>query len=224
MANNTNVANTSATVGGEIKPLTREQSAAAYEQGGRFARNSLERIEVANAAARTIGAEPTYAQWEAYRVEWLAGHAHQNPSLTGNAHDAAWANFANLLDTLFGLTKPRSTNPAAEKKAAEREKKNAALLAQHQDVPVADLRDQLAKTYQMMAQHPENRDLKKKQQELERVIKVRASEENKTHGERLKTLRTEARAAVGRCVSIEVLEAVLELLDPNADVSFVIED
>lgn len=212
------------TVSQPVSALTADQKAGAYDQGARYARSNMEQVEVATAAAKTLGTAPTFEQWEAYRVEWLVGHANERPALTGNAHDAAWASFATMLDVLFGLTKPKSTSPAAEKKAAERAKKTEELLAKHADTPVIELRDKLAKTYEQMAKNPENKDLKKQQAELEKVVKLRTSEENKAHGEALKTLRAQVREAVGKCTDIEKLEAVAEILDEYTDIAYTIED
>lgn len=213
-----------APVAAPIKALSAAQETAAYEQGGSFARNRLERVAIAAAAAQTLGTDPTFEQWEAYRLQWVDGHAHQNPNASSNASDVAWSEFAKLLDTLYGLTKPKSTTAAATKKASERAAKTEALLAKHQDTPVIELRDALAKTYEAMAQNPENRELKKQQRELDQVLRLRTSEENKAHGEEIKRLRAEVREKVSKCTDIEKLEAVTEILDEYTDVAYTIED
>ena len=204
--------------------LSFDDKTAAYEQGGRYARSKLETLSIAEDAARTLGAAPTFDRWEAYRVQWVDGHAHQNPQLTGNAHDAAWAEFAKLLNTLFGLEKPKATSKAATKKAAERERAAEALLAKYEDTPAIELRDKLAKTYEAMAKNPENKDLKKTQRELDKVLKLKTSEENKAYGEDLRRLRSEVRTAAAKCTDVEKLEAVLEILDEYTDLAYRIED
>jgi hypothetical protein len=212
------------TVANPIQVLNHADKSAAHEQGGRYARNKLEALRIVEDAARTLGTSPTYERWEAYRIEWVAGHVHQNPDVTANAHDAAWSVFATLLDTMYGLTKPTSTSPTAEKKRAERDKANEALLAKYEDTPVIDLRDKLARTYQAMAQNPENADLKKRQRELDKVLKLRTSADNKAHGEELKRLRGEVKEKAAKCTDIEKLEAVLEILDEYTDLAYTIED
>lgn len=207
-----------------IEALNFDDKTAAYEQGGRYAKNKLERLRIAEDAARTLGTNPSLDRWDGYRIQWVDGHAHENPQLTGNAHDAAWGDFAALLNSLYGLTKPKSTSAAAEKKRDERAAANEKLLEKYEDTPVIELRDQLGKTYEAMAKNPENKDLKKKQKELDKVLKLRTSEENKQHGETLKQLRSQVREAAGKCTDIEKLEAVLELLDVDTTMSYVIED
>jgi hypothetical protein len=212
------------TIATTIEVLNFEDKNNAYDQGARFAKSKLETLGIAQDAARTLGTNPSYDRWEAYRIQWVDGHAHQNPELTGNAHDSAWAEFAKLLGTLYGLEKPKSTSISATKKATEREKQNEALLAKYQDALAIDLRDQLAKTFQSLAKNPDNKDLKKKQKELDKVLKLKTSEENKAHGENLRALRAEARELVGKCTDIEKLEAVIELLDTDTEMNYVIED
>lgn len=212
------------TVAGAIKALSFDRETQAYEQGSRFARNKLERVEVVTAAANTLGANPTYEEWEAYRVQWVDGHAHQNPDLTANASDKAWKEFAKLLDELYGMTKPKSQSAAAVKKSAEREKKNEELLEKYEDQSAWELRDQLAKNYKQLADKPDNKELKKVQKELEKAIRMKTTEENKALGEELKQHRAYVKELVSKCTDIEKLIAVSELLDENTDIEYTIED
>jgi len=212
------------TVATQIEVLNREDKTNAYDQGARFAKSKLETLGIAQDAARTLGTDPSYDRWEAYRIQWVDGHAHQNPELTGNAHDSAWAEFAKLLGTLYGLEKPKSVSASAVKKANERQTQNERLLAKYASTPAIEIRDSLAKTYEAMAKTPDDKKLKIKQKELDKVLKLKTSEENKEHGETLKNLRTQARELVGKCIDIEKLEAVIELLDLETDMQYVIED
>jgi hypothetical protein len=207
-----------------IKALSFDQETTAADCGKRFARNKQERIEIATNYSRMLGTDPTYDQWEAGRIKWVTGHAEEYPDLTGNAHDAAWNNFAELLSALFGLTKPKSTSPAAEKKATERANKIEALLEKHADKKAWDLRHELAETFKALAKNPENKETKKLNKELETVLKHVTSEENKAHGEQLKTLRAEVKEKAQKCTDIEKLEAVLEILDENTDIAYAIEE
>jgi hypothetical protein len=215
---------TDAKVAGAIKALSFDRETQAYEQGTRFAKNKLERLEVVTAAANTLGASPSYEEWEAYRVQWVDGHAHQNPDLTANASDKAWKEFAKLLDELYGMTKPKSTGAAAVKKSEQREKAQEALLEKYEDTPLWELRDQLAKNYQKLADKPEDKDTKKAQKELEKVIRMKTTEQNQRLGEELKEHRAHVKEMVSKCTDIEKLIAVAELLDDNTEIDYRIED
>lgn len=207
-----------------IEALSFDQKNIAVESGKSFAKNKFERIEIAKSYSRMLGTDPTFDQWESARISWVAGHAEENPDLTGNAHDAAWGEFAKLLSDLFGQTKPKSTNPVSTKKAEERAKKAEELLEKYKDSKVYELRDMLTKSFEALAKNPENKDNKKKNKEIDQVLKLRTTEENKAHGEELKALRTEARELIGKCSDIEKLEAVIDILDVDTDLEYVIED
>jgi hypothetical protein len=205
-----------------IKALSFDQENKAADCGKRFAKNKLERMDIARDYSRMLGTDPTFDQWESGRIKFVAGHAEENPELTGNAHDAVWSDFAGLLSALFGLTKPRSTNPVSTKKAEERVQANEKLLAKYEDSKVYEIKDQLTKSYEALAKNPENKDNKKKNKELDQILKLRTTEENKAHGEALKALRTEAKELAGKCTDIEKLEAVIEILDQDTDLEFTV--
>jgi len=224
-----------------VHALSHTQRTEAYEQGGGFARNRAELMEIATASAQTLGTNPTFDQWNEYSTQWKDGYMHNNPDNSANSADTAWARFTKTLDEFFGLTKPKSTSKVAEKKATEREAKKTALLEKHADTSAHTLQEQIAKNYEKIAKAiaqgkpaKEQRtdeatglslavDLKKEVKELEAVVKAKTSEENKAHGEELKAKRTEAREAVGKCTDIEKLEAVIEILDEYTDISYTID-
>lgn len=206
-----------------IHALTFDQRNQAYEHGGSFSRNRAEMLGIATNAAKTLGADPSFDQWTEYAAQWKDGYLHDNPENTANAADAAWGRFAKTLDELFGLTKPKSTSKAAEKKASEREAKTAALLEKHKDATAHDLRSQLEKVYTALAKNPTNKDLKKTQKEVETVLKAKTSEENKAHGEELKALRSQVREAASKCIDLEQLEAALDCLSGGFDINYSVE-
>jgi hypothetical protein len=206
-----------------IEALSFNQKTIAADCGKSFAKNKLERMEIARSYSRMLGTSPTFEQWESARINWVSGHAEENPDLTGNAHDAAWGEFAKLLSDLFGQTKPTSTNPVSVKKAEERAKKAEDLLEKYKDIKVYELRDMLTKSFEALAKNPENKDNKKKNKEIDQALKLRTSEENKAHGKELQALRTQAKELVGKCTDIEKLEAAIEILDQDTELTFTIE-
>ena len=206
-----------------IHALSFEQRNQAYEHGGSFSRNRAEMLGIATNAAKTLGTNPSFDQWTEYSVQWKDGYIHDNAENTANAADAAWSRFAKTLDELFGLTKPKSTSKAAEKKASEREAKTAQLLEKHKDATAHDLRAQLEKVYTQLAKNPTNKDLKKAQKEVETVLKAKTSEENKAHGEELKALRAQVREAASKCIDLEQLEAALDCLSGGFEINYSIE-
>ena len=207
-----------------IEALSFDQKNVAADCGKSYAKNKLERMEIARSYSRMLGTSPTFEQWESARINWVSGHAEENPEVTGNAHDAAWNEFATLLNSLFGQTKPRSTNPVSTKKAEERAQANEKLLAKYEDSKVYELKDKRVKNYEALSKNPDNKDFKKTEKELNQILKLRTTEENKAHGEALKALRTQAKELAGKCTDIEKLEAVIDILDVDTDLEYKIED
>ena len=199
-----------------VSALSSDQALTAKDCGFRFARNQLDNLENAKEFATMLGTSPSFDQWEASRLQWVSGYVEANPDNTGNAADKAWNRFTSLLDDLFGLTKPSSSNPAAEKKRAEREKKNADLLAKYQDSNPAELRAQIEHAYTVLSQNPTHKESLKQVKELDKVLKVKQSAANKQFGEELAELRKEVKEAVTKCIQPEALHACLDILSAAA--------
>ena len=199
-----------------ISALSSDQALTAKDCGFRFARNQLDNLENAKEYASMLGTDPSFDQWEAGRLQWVAGYVEANPDNTGNAADKAWQRFTGLLDDLFGLVKPSSTNPAAEKKRAEREKKNAELLAKYQDTNPAEIRAQIEHAYTVLSQNPTHKESLKAVKELDKILKAKQSAANKQFGEELAELRKEVREAVTKCTQPEALHACLDILEAAA--------
>lgn len=199
-----------------VSAITSDQALTAKDCGFRFARNQLDNLENAKEFATMLGTDPSFDQWEASRLQWVAGYVEANPDNTGNSADKAWSRFTGLLDDLFGLTKPTSSNPAAEKKRAEREKKNAELLAKHGDMTPTMIRAQMEAAYQTLAKNPTNKEAAKQVKELDKVLKVKQSAENKQHGEELAELRKQVKEAASKCTQPEALQACLDILSAAA--------
>jgi hypothetical protein len=198
----------------QVSALSADQALTAKDCGFQYARNQLAVFENGRDYASMLGTDPTFDQWEAARLQWVSGYVEANPANTGNAADKAWNRFAGLLDEFFGLVKPKAASAAAVKKAAEREKKTAEILAKHGDLTPTMIRAQMEAAYQTLAKNPTSKEAKKQVKELEQVLKVKQSAENKEHGEELKALRGAVIDAARKCTDIEALnEALFTLAD-----------
>lgn len=196
----------------QISALSPDQALTAKDCGFQYARNTLANMETAKQYASMLGTDPTFDQWEAARIQWVAGYVEANPDNTGNAADKAWERFSALLNTLFGMTKPTSSNPAAEKKRAEREAKQKELLAKHGDLTPTMIRAQMEAAYQTLAKNPTNKEAMKQVKELDKVLKVKQSAENKELGEELRAARAALKAEAGKCTDIDALDEALRVL------------
>lgn len=196
----------------QISALSADQALTAKDCGFQYARNQLAVFENGRDYASMLGTDPTFDQWEAGRLQWVSGYVEANPANTGNAADKAWNRFAGLLDEFFGLVKPKAVSAAAEKKRAEREAKQKEVLAKHGDLTPTMIRAQMEAAYQTLAKNPTSKEAKKQVKELEQVLKVKQSAENKELGEELKTLRAAVKTEAGKCTDLDILQQVLDIL------------
>jgi uncharacterized protein YjbJ (UPF0337 family) len=196
----------------QVSALSADQALTAKDAGFQFARNQLSNLETAKSYASMIGTNPSFDQWEAGRINWVSGYVEANPDNTGNSADKAWNRFSGLLDELYGLVKPKAASAAAEKKRIEREKKTAEILEKHNDLTPTMIRAQMEAAYQTLAKNPTNKEAAKQVKELDKVLKVKQSAENKEHGEELKTLRGAVKIEAGKCTDIDLLQTVLDML------------
>jgi len=200
------------TVAEQVNVITADQALTAKDCGFRTARNQIEVIEIAQDYARMLGTNPDFDQWEAGRLQWVAGYVEANPNNSGNAADKAWNRFASMLAELFGLDKPKAESAAAAKKRAEREKKQAEIMAKHGDLTPTMIRAQIEAAYQTLAKNPSNKEALKQVKELDKVLKVKQSAENKELGEELRTARAAVKAEAAKCTDIDALNRALEIL------------
>lgn len=196
----------------EAAALKPEQADQAFNCGMRSAKLKVSNVENLNAYASTLGKNPSYATYEACRIQWVSGYVSENPNNTGEAADKAFHTFAKQLKELFGLDKPSSDNPVAKKKAEQRAAKKAELLAEYQEETIAELNDRIKANHNTLAVQPSNKEAKKTIAELEKVIKVKQAEELKIIGAEIKELKSEINEELKSCMNVNTLERVLELL------------
>jgi hypothetical protein len=196
----------------EAASLKPEQADQAFNCGMRSAKIKESNFENLNAYAATLGKNPTYATYEACRIQWVSGYVSENPNNTGEAADKAFFEFSKQLKALFSIDKPTSGNPVAKKKAEQRANKKAELLAEYKDETIAELNDRIKANFNTLSVQPSNKDAKKTISELEKVIKEKQAEHLKVVGAELKGLKAEINEELKSCMSINTLEKILELL------------
>lgn len=192
--------------------LSEAQMSEAQECGGRFAANKLDRVEIANAMAQSMGTNPTYEQWEEFRKWFVDGFVTANPKATGNAADAAWAEFAQLLKAMFCLEKPKAQTKAATKKAEERATKKAALMEKYEKDSPEAVQQELAAAYESLATDPTNKVQQKTVKELSTVLKAKTAEERAEIAARVAELKRTIRARLTNCDDPEILGQIVDLL------------
>lgn len=197
--------------------LSEPQISEARECGRRFAVNKVERTQIAEAMAKSMGIDPTFDQWEAHRKWFTDGYAQANADATENAADKAWSEFAKCLKDWYGLEKPRATTAAATAKASERANKKAALLAAHEDADAEEIRDRLVAAYETAAKDPSNKNTKAAIKNLETVLRHKTADEDKARKDAVTALRKTIRDRLGKCEDVDTLGQIIDLLADFAE-------
>lgn len=197
--------------------VSEQQHADAADIGSRYARTKFERADCARSYALILGTDPTLAQWEALRTDWIRGYVEEHPDNAGGTADAAWSDFAQLLKLNHGLEKPRSTSAAATKKAAERESKRKATLAAHASRSTEQVKGDLAAAFQTLAVDPMNKNAVAAVKNLQLVLKDRTKDEQAAERDEIAGLRKDIRGRLGRCDDVATLYSVLAALDDWAE-------
>ena len=209
-------------VAAAISAISQQQQEAASSCGSRWGKNRQERIEIATDYSRMLGTDPTFFEWEAARTGWVNGYVAANPGNSGNAADAAWADFNKLLGDLFGLVKPKSKSDAAVKKGKERSAKEQALFDKYQNKGVADLQGMRRAALEKAAAGSEIAE--KIAAEIKKVLRVKTRDQDKEIAEERNALRSQVKSAAGKCTDLEKLQAALDILDEGTELSFIDED
>jgi hypothetical protein len=204
-----------------ISALSENQTNEVREAGALFARSELEADEAFEVFARAVGESPTFPVYEQARVEWVSSYATTKPHTKGNTADKAFGRFVGRLREKYPLDiqKPVSDNPAAIKKAAEREAKHAEILKTHADISTGELRSRLTQAFTTLASNPDSKVASAAVKNLKAVIRERTKDESAALKTDLTAKRTEIRGLLSGCDDIERLDAVIEILSPENDIS-----
>jgi hypothetical protein len=167
-----------------------------------FARGETAVFTVVDAAAKRLGIDPTYAQWEAYREAWIT----ESPL---DDAQKGWERFALLLASRCGLAKPKATGKA--EKVAKTRSKEAEEVAALAEEP----REVLAQQAKGLLEAGTAEAIKRVQV-LHKAIASQVKAETKEAQESFVALRKEVREAVvalqWNANNRKVLEAIRAML------------
>lgn len=190
-----------------------EVTGQADQAGELFAKSEIDAGLALEMFARALGAEPSFEHWSSQRTKFINAYVRIKPQAKGNSADAAFLRFKNRLADAYGISAPKSTSEAAQKKAAERADKAAKVEAKYANTSTAVLRDLLKQEYQAKADKPNKSNALLR--EYEGVLKARDKTENAMSREALKNARTNVIEMIRACEDLDKLEACATVLDPD---------
>lgn len=194
---------------------------AATEAGKLFAQSEINAGQSLELFAEAIGTAPTYEVWERERLAWVNGFVEIKPKAKGDAAYQAFGRFKNRLVDTYGIEIPKAKSAAAEKKRAEREAKQAAVMQRYDGKSDDELHTLITQAYERQAKNPLGSDAILK--ELKTVLKARTKGHQAEAKAELKAKRDEVIKAVRDCHDMQRLDLALEMLSEENEVDFVIQ-
>ena len=184
----------------------------ANEAGKLFGVSELDAARSFELFAASISEKPDYASWITSRTSWVNGYTEARPNTKGNSADQAFKRFADrLLKQFPSIVVPASNEPAAIKKAAERQAKAEKLATKYADHTTEALTEQLRQAYELQAKNPTRKLATLK--ELEQVVKARTKEQDTEHREELKAARSRLAELAKACEDVELINTAADILD-----------
>lgn len=161
---------------------------------------------------RAIGETPDYATWIASRTDWVNGYVEAKPNAKGNSADQAFTRYIKRLREVFpSIVVPTSNEPAALKKAAERQAKAEKLAAKYANHGTESLTESLRQAYELQAKNPTKKLAMLR--ELEQVVKARTKVQEAEQREELKAARARLSELAKACDDLELLNTAADILD-----------
>lgn len=183
----------------------------ACEAGRLFAQSELDAQVSLEIYARALGTDPSFSHWDNCRINWVNTYVSIKPQAKGNSADKAFARFKARLNEAYGIEAPKSKSEAAEKKAAERERKAQELARRFETYSDADLTGMLQKAYAEQAHNPTKKSALLG--ELERAVKQRVKAQAEANRDALKASRDRLFKLARDCNDPERIEAAADILD-----------
>jgi hypothetical protein len=214
--------NTTPVVSAVIKALSTEQTKQVRKAGSLFAQSEIDADEAFEAFARALTEKPTFEMFEEARIEWVSGYLETKPNVKADACTQAFKRFKTRLSEKYGIEiqKPKSDNPVAVKKAKERETKKAQTLAAFEHMPTDQVRVELSKAFATLASKPDSKVAEAAVKNLKAVIRERTKDDSAALKAEVSEKRQTIRGLLSGCSDIERLDAVIDLLSPDNEVTF----
>ena len=141
--------------------------------------------------ARVLTPTPTFEMYTGAQKVFQAGYIAAMPDMSIDALAKRTSRFFSEVLKTYGITKPQSHDPAAEKKREQREKAAQALVDKYKAKKPEAIKEEIKKGYAALAAGaPDSAEVNKKIKEAERALKLMTKAETDKATATLKALRS----------------------------------
>jgi len=205
----------SAVITAELNPalLGEQETASLMGAAAAVAESDSAKDEALETFARVIGTAPTFAMYTEAQKVFQAGYIQAMPGISPDALSKRTGRFFSDLLKSYGIKRPESHDPAAEKKREQREAAKAALLAKFKGVDPAKIKESIKAGYAKLgAGVPDHAEVKKAVKEAETALRLMTADETEAFNKQKAALASSIKEAVKTCTDLNKLVAALKAL------------
>jgi hypothetical protein len=201
-------------------PLTAEQIESVDRFAIKFAEAEATAVGAVRGIAELLGLNPSYTLWNAVAAQFKTTYKAKRKS-GDEATDRAWVRFAARLSEECGLDKPKADSAASAKKAktaSSREAKREEARAQY--APNATTARAVQEVIRAKAAEIPAAALVRLQETAEAFKKAEDAAGAKAKREHVAELRAALREAIAKCEDEAAMQAALDVLRGDVEVSY----
>ena len=162
---------------------------------------------------RKLSPAPTLAMFVHAQKLFQSGYMQACPSVSPDALAKRTTRFFNSVMQAYGITKPASDDPAAQKKAEQREAAKVAILASYKDKEPKAIKEEIAQGYAKLAAGvPDSPEVKKAIKQAETALRLMTADQDEAFRKQKAALVSSLNDAVKKCQDLKKLTAALMAL------------
>lgn len=190
------------------------ETAALMGAAAAVAESDSAKDEAQETFARVMGNAPTLAMYLEAQKVFQAGYIQAMPAITPDALSKRTTRFFSELLKEYGMTKPKSADPAAEAKAAQREKAKTETLKQFEGIAPAKIKEAIKSGYAKLAAGvPDSTEVKKEIKKAELALRLMTSDEQEAFKKQKAALVSSLNEAVKKCTDLAKLANAIKALN-----------
>lgn len=206
----------SAVVTTEIAPsavFTPEDEAAMIGAAAAVAESDAGEAGAVETYGRKLGVAPTLAMYVHSQKLFQSGYMQAQPAVSPDALAKRTSRFFSDVLRAYGIKKPESHDPAAEKKREQREQAKTAILAAYKDKEPKAIKEEIAQGYAKLAAGvPDSAEVKKAVKQAETALRLMTADQEEAFKKQKAALVSSLNEAIKKCQDLKKLGDALKAL------------
>lgn len=190
-----------------------KQTASMTAAAAAVAESDSAKDEAMETFAGVLGTAPTFAMYIGAQKVFQAGYIEAMPAMTTDALAKRTTRFFSDLLKQYGMKRPESHDPAAEKKREQREAAKAAVLKTFEGVAPTKIKEAIKTGYAKLAAGvPDQAEVKKEIKKAELALKLMTQDQEEAFKKQKAALVSSINEAIKKCNDLTKLTDALKAL------------